>query len=79
MYVAEEQPKVASYINSWPKNEPIQRFFKLNRPFFKELMDRMKMESQFHFHSQGVGKPLKRPSSAFFSFRKNLLPPGWDA
>jgi len=40
VYVAEEQPKVASYINSL-KNEPIQRFFKLNRPFFKKLMERM--------------------------------------
>ena len=35
VYVAEEQPEVASAINSWPKNEPILRFFTLNRPFFR--------------------------------------------
>ena len=61
VYVAEEQPEVASYINSWPKNEPIQRFFTLNRPFFKELTDRMKGEFQFRFHSQGVENSFSTP------------------
>ena len=43
------------------KNEPIQRFFKLNRPFFKKLMNRMKGKFRFRFHSQGVENSFSTP------------------
>ena len=43
------------------KNEPIQRFFKLNRPFFKKLMNRMKGKFRFRFHSHGVENSFSTP------------------